>query len=260
MRVPQLRLLPVTIFVALLMFMVRANDIWRGVMSGSLGNSAHAQASSNQPPRQAVPQMGQTQPQKPTQPPTQSQPQQQAQAPAAAPKKDAGAKPTDSAAGAKAPQKDPQKDGASEADVSGMSSSEIDVLQKLAGRREDLDQRNRELDMREGLLKAAETRIDKKITELKTLQTSIDALIKKHSEQEEAKMSSLVKIYEVMKPKDAARIFEQLDMPILLSVIERMSERKIAPILAEMNATKAKSVTSELAQRRQLPQPSTPNG
>ena len=256
MRVPQLRLLPVTIFVALLMFMVRANDIWRGVMSGSLGNSAHAQASSNQPPRQAVPQMGQTQPQKPTQPSAQSQPQQQAQAPAAAPKKDSGAKPTDSAAGAKAP----QKDGASEADVSGMSSSEIDVLQKLAGRREDLDQRNRELDMREGLLKAAETRIDKKITELKTLQTSIDALIKKHSEQEEAKMSSLVKIYEVMKPKDAARIFEQLDMPILLSVIERMSERKIAPILAEMNATKAKSVTSELAQRRQLPQPSTPNG
>lgn len=254
MRIPQFRLLPVTICVALLMFMVRANDIWRGVMSGSLGASAHAQSTPSQPPRQAAPQLAPSQQPRQTQQPPQSAPsaQQLAQA-QPAPKKDA--KPAEPAS------RDGKKEAESGgADVSGMTSNEIGVLQKLAERREDLEQRDRELDMREGLLKAAEARIDKKITELKTLQTSIDALIKKHDEQEEAKMASLVKIYEVMKPKEAARIFEQLDMPILLQVIERMSERKIAPILAEMNAGKAKSVTSELAQRRQLPQPSAPNG
>ncbi len=256
MRIPQLRLLPVTICVALLMFMVRANDIWRGVMSGSLGTSAHAQSSpSPAPQRQAAPQMAQT-------PPAQTQPAQAPQMAQANPpaKKDNPPKPGDPA------KADPAKDGKKDnkrdagADVSGMTSSEIEVLQKLAERREDLEQRGRELDMREGLLKAAEARIDKKIGELKTLQTAIDGLIKKHSEQEEARMASLVKIYEVMKPKEAARIFEQLEMPILLDVIERMSERKVAPILAEMNAGKAKSVTSELAQRRQLPEPSAPNG
>ncbi len=252
MRVPQFRLLPVTICVALLMFMVRANDIWRGVMSGSLGTSAHAQSTPSQPPRQAAPQLAQS-----AQSPQLAQQLAQAQP---APKKDA--KPADPAKSAANPAgKDARKDAeGGAADVSGMTSNEIGVLQKLAERREDLEQRGRELDMREGLLKAAEARIDKKITELKTLQTAIDALIKKHNEQEEAKMASLVKIYEVMKPKEAARIFEQLEMPILLEVIERMSERKVAPILAEMNAGKAKTVTSELAQRRQLPQPSAPNG
>lgn len=251
MRVPQFRLLPVTIFVALLMFMVRANDIWRGVMSGSIGSSAMAQSTPAQPPtRQAQPQLAAN------------------PAPPAAPAKpDAAAKPAAAEAPAKTGngavpgngKKDPAKAGEG-AEMSGMSSNEIEVLQKLADRREELEQRSRELDMQEGLLKAAEARIDKKITELKSLQSAIDALIKKHNEQEEAKMASLVKIYENMKPKDAARIFEQLDMPILLDVIERMSERKIAPILAEMNPAKAKSVTAELAQRRQLPQPSATNG
>jgi flagellar motility protein MotE (MotC chaperone) len=67
-------------------------------------------------------------------------------------------------------------------------------------------------------------------------------------------MRSLVKIYENMKPKDAAKIFEQLDMGIMLEVVERMKEQKVAPILAEMNPVKARELTSELAQRRQMPQ------
>ena len=58
-----------------------------------------------------------------------------------------------------------------------------------------------------------------------------------------------------MKPKDAARIFEELDMEVLLEVIERMKERKTAPILAQMNPQRAKTVTLELAQRRELPLP-----
>ena len=56
-----------------------------------------------------------------------------------------------------------------------------------------------------------------------------------------------------MKPKDAARIFEELDMAVLLDVIERMKERKTAPILAQMNPRRAKAITLELAQRRGLP-------
>jgi len=56
-----------------------------------------------------------------------------------------------------------------------------------------------------------------------------------------------------MKPKDAARVFDTLDMPILLDVLQRMKERLAAPILANMDPERAKSVTVELAQRRQLP-------
>ena len=68
------------------------------------------------------------------------------------------------------------------------------------------------------------------------------------------------KIYENMKPKEAAKIFEQLDMPILLDVVERMKEQKVSPILAEMEPSKAKTVTTEMAQQRQMPIPKPASG
>lgn len=140
-------------------------------------------------------------------------------------------------------------------DIFEMTDEEMALLQSLSQRREELEQRAREIDEREVLLKAAEQRIDQRIGELERLQASIEALLVEHDEQAEAQMQSLVKIYESMKPKDAARIFEELDMEVLLDVIERMKERKTAPILAEMNPQRAKSVTLELAQRRELPLP-----
>ena len=60
-----------------------------------------------------------------------------------------------------------------------------------------------------------------------------------------------MKIYETMKPHDAARIFEQLDMPVLLGVFGHMKERNAAPILAAMDPTKARAVTLALAERNE---------
>ena len=134
-----------------------------------------------------------------------------------------------------------------------LTDDEIELLQALSARRKEIEQRAQELQERTALLQAAETRIDQKIGELKALQRTIEALIIQHDEQEEAKLRSLVKIYESMKPKEAARIFEELDMEVLLEVVDRMKERKSAPILAKMNPTRAKEVTLELAARRQLP-------
>ncbi|HIP79527.1 MAG TPA: hypothetical protein EYH07_13835, partial [Kiloniellaceae bacterium] len=141
------------------------------------------------------------------------------------------------------------------ADVFDLTDEELGLLQSLSQRREELEQRAREVDEREVLLKAAEQRIEQKIRELEGLQESIEALLVEHDEQTEAQMTSLVKIYESMKPKQAARIFEELDMEVLLEVVERMKERKSAPILAQMNPQRAKAVTLELAQRRELPIP-----
>jgi flagellar motility protein MotE (MotC chaperone) len=130
---------------------------------------------------------------------------------------------------------------------------EVDVLQQLAKRREELDLRARQLDEREALIQAAEQRMDQKMAELKALQATLEELTKQHSDAQEAELKSLVKTYENMKPKAAARVFEEMDMDVLLDVAERMSERKLAPILAQVTPTRAKEITFELAQRRQLP-------
>jgi len=143
-----------------------------------------------------------------------------------------------------------------EFDPTSVTEAEFQVLQRLAKRRGELDKLQRDLELKENLLDATEKRLNAKIAELNDLKEMIQGLLKKHDKEQEAKLKSLVKIYETMKPKQAARIFEQLDMDILLDVVERMREAKTAPIFAAMDPTKAKAATARLAERRQLPVPS----
>jgi flagellar motility protein MotE (MotC chaperone) len=133
------------------------------------------------------------------------------------------------------------------------SKSEIEVLERLVDRRAELDRRGEELDMRDNLLQATESRIDEKINKLKEMQATLQSLLQTYDEQEKAQMESLVKIYEKMKPKDAARIFNDLEMEILIDVASNIKEAKMAAILAAMNSKRANMLTVELATRRQLP-------
>lgn len=139
-------------------------------------------------------------------------------------------------------------------DAGSFTQAEIDMLQDLGARRDQLDARDRAQDLRERLLEAAEARIDEKIAELKTIEETIRAQLVQHDEEKEAVMRRLVKMYENMKPKDAARIFTELDMEILLDVAERMREVKMAPILAAMAVVRAEQITVRLASRRKLPE------
>ena len=107
--------------------------------------------------------------------------------------------------------------------------------------------------MREGLLQAAEERIDKKIAELQNFQDTIEKLVKTYDADQVAKIQGLVKIYENMKPKNAARIFEELDMGTLLMVTESMGARRLAPIMAKMDPVRATEITVELSRLRNLP-------
>lgn len=133
------------------------------------------------------------------------------------------------------------------------SESELDILQSLSKRREDLDQRERNLNESAAMLKAAEKEVDRKLAELNTLKAEIEKLLGQQSQMEDQRITSLVKIYEAMKPKEAATIFNTLDPDVLLSVVSRMNERRLSPILASMDPEKARMVTIRLAEMRQLP-------
>jgi flagellar motility protein MotE (MotC chaperone) len=135
-----------------------------------------------------------------------------------------------------------------------LGKAEMRLLQDLSARREALDKRERGLQEREALLSAAETQVDQKITELSSVRKEIQELLKVYDQKQNMKMDSLVKIYEAMKPADAARIFDNLDMDVLLQVVTRMKESKTAPVLAQMDAARAKELTLQLADRGKMPQ------
>ncbi len=128
------------------------------------------------------------------------------------------------------------------------------LYRDLTKRREDIEKREKALTTREALLEAAEREMDQKVRELTALRTQIESLMVKQTEEEKARAQSLVKIYEGMKAKDAARIFNTLETDVLLQVLMAMSERKSSPILAEMDPDRARTVTVLMAQQQALPQ------
>lgn len=136
--------------------------------------------------------------------------------------------------------------------ISNLSRSEIELLKELQKRRNHIDKEKANLNVREQVLKETENKIDKKVIELQNLQNQVEDLMKQYNQKENSKILSLVKIYENMKPKDAAKIFNELEMPILIKVISNMKEVKVAPIIAAMDSTKARDVSLEIVKQKPI--------
>lgn len=124
------------------------------------------------------------------------------------------------------------------------------VLLELRQRRQELDARDAALAARESLLAATEQKLVARVSELQALQKKLEALETARKEREDASWQGLVKLYEAMKPREAATIFNDLEMPVLLQVVDRMKDAKAALVLAAMQPDKARDLTSKLAQVR----------
>lgn len=132
-----------------------------------------------------------------------------------------------------------------------VSEAERTLLQELRSRRQELEARSAAIGAREATLAAVEERLNQRLAELQALQNKLEALDGERRKREDAGWEGLVKLYEAMKPRDAATIFNELDMPTLLQILDRMKEQKAAAIMAAMTTDRTREVTSQLAQLRQ---------
>ncbi len=124
------------------------------------------------------------------------------------------------------------------------------LLEDLLSRSKQLDQREQALDERKVVMEAAEAKLELRINQLSTLQSNLEQLDGARKQRQGANWTGLVKVYEAMKPRDAAAIFDVLDIHVLLEVLDRMNERKAAAVLAAMQPERARMATQMLAQMR----------
>jgi flagellar motility protein MotE (MotC chaperone) len=215
LRIPPRALLPLLIFISVLAVGLRTGDVWDAMVSGAaFAPIKHVQAEEKAP----------------------------AETQAATPTPEA--QPAPSALASDAPSAPPEDE----------SAAENDLYKQLAGRRDQLEARKKELDSREVVIKIAEQRVDQKLQEMATLRDQLEKLLGQASGAQATQLENLVKIYETMKPKEAARIFETLDMSVLLNVVQRMKPARTAAVMAEMDPLKAREITIALTRRDQLPQ------
>jgi flagellar motility protein MotE (MotC chaperone) len=155
-----------------------------------------------------------------------------------------------SAQPAATPSAQPAATPAVEDSAAPVADGERTVLLELRQRRQELDSRETALAARESLMAATEQKLSGRVAELQTLQKKLEALEATRQEREDTSWQRMVKLYETMKPRDAATIFNDLEMPVLLQVLDRMKEAKAAPVLAAMQPDKARDVTAQIARLR----------
>ena len=124
------------------------------------------------------------------------------------------------------------------------------IEQDLAQRDAEAARRKRGLDLRVQATKAAQTRLQADL-EARQKETEVAAAsgAPGPAEPPEAQFDELARIYQAMKPKAAAVVFEQLDMEVQMKVAQRMRERSTAMIMAAMTPKGAAALSMALARK-----------
>ena len=116
-----------------------------------------------------------------------------------------------------------------------------------------MEQRETQIDLQERLLESTEKRINEKIGQLEELEDRIKSHLRLFEEKETEQLQSIVRIYETMKPKEAAPRFEALALQTQLDLVQLMNPRRVASLMEKMTPQKASVLTTELATKAQPP-------
>jgi flagellar motility protein MotE (MotC chaperone) len=141
-----------------------------------------------------------------------------------------------------------------------VSASERAILERLQSRRQEIEARQREIDIRESLLKEAEKRIQSKVDQMKAFEAKAQSEKDQKADADNARFKGIVTMYEGMKPKDAAKVFDRLEMPVLIEIASQIAPRKMSDIMGQMQTDAAERLTVELARRatgQRAPDPAT---
>jgi flagellar motility protein MotE (MotC chaperone) len=130
----------------------------------------------------------------------------------------------------------------------------VEAIAGELGRREvEIDARAQAIVLREAAMAPVEERVREQVARLEKLKGELETLLGEASRDEEARIAHLVKVYEAMKARSAAGIFETIALDLLLPIVTRMRDTKVAAVVAEMAPDKARVLTAALAKRQELP-------
>lgn len=114
--------------------------------------------------------------------------------------------------------------------------------QELAAIGLQIDQRRRELEV-------VERRVGAQLAELARQESALRAAFGQAESAAENEAAQLVSIYEKMKPKQAAQIFDHMPPEVAVGLVRRMRQTNSAPIMANMDPQKAYAISLLLASR-----------
>lgn len=128
-----------------------------------------------------------------------------------------------------------------------------EVLLALSQERDIIQSQRQALSARESELALAREKLQIEKAALLELQSAINDLLGRIEASQTDDLQRLIEFYKNMKPADAARIMDDMDIETTIMILGTMKPRVAAPILAKMSPVRARAVSRIILERSQLP-------
>ena len=113
-------------------------------------------------------------------------------------------------------------------------------------RTQDYEKRKIKLDEWESNIKSEEQKVVFEKDSLKSVKQQLDMLIGQKEGIQNDRIKKLAKVYEGMRPEDAAPIISQLDDQTIVEIFLQMEDRRVARIIGLMPVDRATEITQRL--------------
>jgi flagellar motility protein MotE (MotC chaperone) len=124
-----------------------------------------------------------------------------------------------------------------------------EVLSYLEQKEMELKRKERSLQEQEQHLLEMQKEVEQKLQELIVIQKDIQNFRNEKTENKNASVRSLAQIYGSMKPKEAAKLLENMDEKLVVSLVSTLKANEAAEIFAAMDSKKAAKISEALTQR-----------
>lgn len=128
-----------------------------------------------------------------------------------------------------------------------VSKAEADLVKDILARQSSIEGEQQQLDQQKHVLNAARAVLDQKMNTLDASMATLEQKQAAHREVMDAETDRLVRIYEDMPPKEAAAVFNIMDIHVLIAVASKMNTRKVSAIMGNMSPERVNLISQFMA-------------
>lgn len=128
--------------------------------------------------------------------------------------------------------------------------AKVDLLLEIERKRAALRREQEALAQRAHWLLQLKADIERRVAELEELRADLQAIVDRHQAEEDRKLLHLVKVYESMRPEQAAPLIDGLDDELVVQIFSRMREKQAAKILEYVDPARGVSISHQIAPRQ----------
>ncbi len=127
------------------------------------------------------------------------------------------------------------------------SEDELNHFARLAERKKELDEREKNLQKMEAEILVQKTELDAKLKDLEEMRKKISSVLDDKVQLDDKRIENLVQFYSSMKPQQSAKIMESIDESLAVEVLSRMKKKSAADIMNLIAPEKAKAISEKYA-------------